>query len=166
MKKVKAPTLSAALAKRRKYSGVLARPITWRNGHEGLRKALTTLVEQRMPALYAHYGIDPDETGAQGRLLTALAMTHVPGLRVLPTSELGGRSPTSIDDLDLLVRDVERLTKKVHSVSRACALLSERQPYLGLTAATLRRRFYEATRGKNKAVRDAYRVFWARRQGK
>jgi hypothetical protein len=160
MNKVKAPTLSSFFGKQRKYGGVLAKPIIWRDGDEGLRNALTTLVE-RLPALYAHYRIDPYEAGAESRLLLALAMAHVPGCRVVPSNELGGRSPTPVAELDPFVRDVERLTKKRHSVSRACELLSKRQPYLGLKAGTLRRRFYEATRGKNKAIRDAYRAFEA-----
>jgi hypothetical protein len=120
--------------------------------------ALTELVE-RLSALYAHYRIDPDQTGAESRLLLALAMAHVPGCRVVPSRELGGRAPTSVAELDPFVRDVERLTKKGHSVSRACELLSKRQPYLRLKlkAATLRRRFYEVTRGKNND-RDGIRA--------
>lgn len=70
------------------YSGELAEPIPRPMGGllgpgpaecERLDEAAR---RQKMPALFAHFGIDPNAADAWQRLATALAAVHVPGFQV------------------------------------------------------------------------------------
>jgi hypothetical protein len=100
-----------------KYRGELATPIVEPPESLGLlrvdnaeRKAVLKQAA-KLPELFKHFGIDPTEKNRWTRLAVALAITHVPGMRVSFDAKSKGGRPwkwKAGEDKELL-RDAKRV---------------------------------------------------------
>lgn len=146
-------------AKKGKYKGVLAQPITMKptsngllnpyGGEERWRKELTEKRVGKLTALFAHYGIDPKDPGATAKLAMSLAVAHVTGFQ---TAKKRGPMPKGFDfDLWARVR-LKQLENKGHlSVANACTILAKKD---GQSANTMRRRYTEANKCYGRLAAD------------
>jgi hypothetical protein len=107
--------------KKTPYSGELAKPIVEPPHPLGfLREDIAEWsAAQRqiakLPELFRHFGIDPAEKHCWSKLAVALAIKHVPGMRVsYAAKSKGGRPPTWIAGQDEeLFRDAEEVRQQL-----------------------------------------------------
>jgi hypothetical protein len=101
----------------RRFTGELGTPIyepvSLGDTAEARRRAFEQVV-LKLEALFRWYSIDPDEPGAGMELAAILALTFVPGMRIIyETPKRRGRKRSWKDGLAIeLVRDVDALQKK------------------------------------------------------
>lgn len=130
------------------YTGVLNEPILLPPAEAPSRIRAEVmaemLIEERLPLLFAHYGIDPSRPGAERLLIRALAQKHVPGFQMRKEPR-GQPSKWKFKEKTWrLFADVQVLIQKGHSERQACHLLTRRAMYRDQEPESLRRRYREA----------------------
>lgn len=97
-----------------RYSGTLNEPMV-SLGLRGqtLKEKLAKLInEEKIPALFEHYQVAPDDPTGWYQLAVKLALTHVPGFLIITTPKRRGRKRTWQAGLgDDLIRDVEAVKR-------------------------------------------------------
>ncbi len=133
------------------YTGILAQPMPkWTVLTAPTDEELRDLIDAKMKALFAHYGLNSAEAFQPGPNLAAawanlswhLAHEHVPGFSGPPRKR--GKPATRKDDDIVLVMNIE-LLKRRDKVSdrKAIALIAARKILLG-TEPTLLQRYKRA----------------------
>lgn len=150
-----------------KYGGVLMRPIALssldprllrlaaptENDKRKTAEAYLRAYEERVDALYTHYGIDRTIPGADFALAMALARDHVPGFAIVAQPPRGRGKPTrdpSGEFAELpLCFDALMLKARGKTIDNACQILARRDPYRGIKWTTLKARFYRAIKHRH-----------------
>jgi hypothetical protein len=122
------------MAPRKPYEGVLSERMSGVGPHEYL---------ERVVALFEHYGVKPNEDGAEMKLLMALAADWVPGFKF--ANRKGRPAHRTADDIKILV-ECFRADEANKSISAAAHRLAKRGSVEGLSGEQIRQRYLRMKR--------------------
>jgi hypothetical protein len=136
---------------KRPYTGILVQPIPrWSALTVPTDEELRDLIDEKMKALFAHYGVNSSEAFQPGPNLAAawaslawhLAREHVPGFRGPPRKR--GKPATRKDDDIVLVMNIELLKRRDKVSDRKAIAQIAAGKILSGTEPTLRQRYKRA----------------------
>ena len=158
-----------------KYRGELATPIVEPPESLGLlrednaeRKAVLRQAA-KLPALFKHFEIDPTEKNRWTRLAVALAITHVPGMRVsFDAKSKGGRprkwkaGEEKAGEDEELLRDAKRVQQgRKMSHTEVVEELRKTKRWKGESPSNLTTRYREARHAEAEKGRQAKKMLSA-----
>jgi hypothetical protein len=131
------------MSKKRKYPGILSKPISTATADPSPID-LQIELKARFDALFRFYKIDQKDSGKWGELASALAFRHVPGLSFSPNRKVGRPPRWDIHEMVKLVEAVQGI-KDDRGISTSAAIrsLQKNDPLLKKVSG-LQRRYYEA----------------------
>lgn len=123
------------------YGGILAEPMPqWTLLTQPPEEEVRALLEKKMRALFAHYGIDPDgDLTAWAKLATNLANAHVPGFQPPPRRQ-GAPARRQQDDITMFMWAELLMRRDGINQTQAIRQLAHDQRVQG-TEETLKKRY-------------------------
>ena len=131
------------------YTGILAEHLpNWTAVTMPTDQELNGIFDERMGALFQHYGVDPMTPDGWAKLALVLAQAHVPAFQKAPRGR--GRPKDRKDDVELFA-EFRRLIRAQHSVDRAAQLIEKQDRFSGKWR-TLKDRYNTMLRDKHWGV--------------